>query len=72
MASGHDANMLWPGGIGESSATHVADPSNIACLSSLSEILCVRHTMSKRSMYAKQDEQEESSSGAAEYSERNH
>jgi hypothetical protein len=26
---------------------------------SLSGILCVRHTMRKRSMYAKQDEQEE-------------
>ncbi|MCX7166845.1 MAG: hypothetical protein NTV11_11285 [Rhodocyclales bacterium] len=39
---------------------------------SLSEILCVRHTMSKRSMYAKQDEQEETGGGAAEHSERNH
>jgi len=33
---------------------------------SLSEILCVRHNMSaRRSMYAKQDEQEETGSGAA-------
>jgi predicted porin len=40
--------------------------------SSLSEILCVRHNMLPRSMYAKQDEQEESGSDAAEYSERHH
>jgi len=32
---------------------------------SLSEILCVRHNMLLRSMYAKQDEQEETGSGAA-------
>jgi hypothetical protein len=32
---------------------------------SLSEILCVRHNMLPRSMYAKQDEQEETGSGAA-------
>ncbi len=37
---------------------------------SLSEILCARHTMLKRSMYAKQDPQEETGSGAAEHPER--
>lgn len=37
---------------------------------SLSEILCVRHNMSKRSLYAKQDEQPETGSGAAQYSQR--
>ena len=37
---------------------------------SLSEILCVRHNMSTRSMYAKQDEQEATGSGAAQHSER--
>ena len=37
---------------------------------SLSEILCVRHTMSPRSEYAKQDEPEETGSGAAHHSER--
>jgi hypothetical protein len=37
---------------------------------SLSEILCVRHNMSPRSMYAKQDTKEETGSGAAQYSER--
>jgi hypothetical protein len=37
---------------------------------SLSEILCVRHNMSPRSMYAKQDEQEARGSGAAQYPER--
>ncbi|MCK0510029.1 RecQ family ATP-dependent DNA helicase [Aromatoleum buckelii] len=36
---------------------------------SLSEILCVRHNMSARSMYAKQDEQE-ATGGAAQHSER--
>ncbi|MGB9495465.1 MAG: transposase [Azonexus sp.] len=40
---------------------------------SLSEILCVRHNMSaRRSMYAKQDEQEETGSGAAQHPERTH
>jgi len=40
---------------------------------SLSEILCVRHNMSaRRSMYAKQDEQEKAGSGAAQHSERTH
>jgi two-component system, chemotaxis family, CheB/CheR fusion protein len=39
---------------------------------SLSEILCVRHNMSPRSMYAKQDEQEETGSGAAQHSQRTH
>ncbi|WP_425607737.1 transposase [Methylococcus capsulatus] len=40
---------------------------------SLSEILCVRHNMSaRRSMYAKQDEQEEPGSGAAQPSQRTH
>jgi len=39
---------------------------------SLSEILCVRHNMSLRSMYAKQDEQEETGSGAAQHPEGTH
>ncbi len=40
---------------------------------SLSEILCVRHNMSaRRSMYAKQDEQEKAGSGAAQHPERTH
>lgn len=39
---------------------------------SLSEILCVRHNMLQRSMYAKQDPKEEAGSGAADYPERNH
>lgn len=39
---------------------------------SLSEILCVRHTMSKRSMYAKQDAQEEAGGGTADHPERTH
>jgi hypothetical protein len=39
---------------------------------SLSEILCVRHNMLPRSMYAKQDTKEETSSGAAQHSERAH
>ena len=37
---------------------------------SLSGILCVRHNMSPRSMYAKQDKQEESSGYAAQHPER--
>ena len=36
---------------------------------SLSEILCLRHTMLQRSMYAKQ---EETGSNAAQHSERTH
>jgi hypothetical protein len=54
-------------------------PSNIEAFSkairaklSLSEILCVRHNMSLRSMYAKQDKQEESGGNAAQHSERVH
>jgi hypothetical protein len=41
---------------------------------SLSEILCARHNMSAvtRSLYAKQNKQEEAISGAARYSERTH
>ena len=39
---------------------------------SLSEILCVRHNMSARSMYAKQDAKEETGSGAAQHSEGTH
>lgn len=42
-------------------------------IGSLSGILCARHIMKpERSMYAKQDEQEESGGGAAAYSERGH
>jgi hypothetical protein len=36
----------------------------VSAYSSLSEILCLRHNISQRSMYAKQDEQEETGDAA--------
>ena len=65
----------WAGlRVGEVAALRIGDvlSADGTIKESLSGILCLRHNMSPRSMYAKQGEQEENGRDAAQHSERVH